>query len=926
MSRTTFGAWGVGLQPGDFACAIAALGVLQGSSWHQAISGAPSDITARLIEIQDEAKGALPWEEYIPPEQAPSRPEPFVEGWKAFQSRGAGAIRLQVRTYRLIPLWILDQLSRPEVGAESVHIAKDRKSPNTRWHWPLRTGFLQDRASKLVLDELRTRISSALWAGELVTLLELDGSVSRCDLLVIPSAARPALASILSMPSPPQADCAILLGPVTTGAQTLRIMDRIDDELRTNAIAWANPGRASSADWFLELIVNLSHDEPFDVALARSLGERSTRLAPIMMANGEWIEEMRLSRRAESLAVRLSHADLHAETLSLEPELAMELGAAPEAVPLPELTRVSFDYRAETRGAIAFAHLTKAVAPILRRNPPPSPERHLQAQVFDLGDKERPASQEPVLAFRTGAAHRIDVRVGPPEEEWITHPDRFRDESLPKSAKGHRLTVILSEPSMAPDPQVSHIFLPPGGASTTCSFFLEAALQFARVQARITVLYRNRVLQTSMLSGPIVREPAEAPGGDRISFDPEVVVSAGMSDLDQQGEYGAALILNDTASGDPQVMKVVDDKAELISVSNLSTSVQQIEDELDRCDWASKDFRDINAPGTLNLLRFLAAHGSLLYRGIVRQQFADQALAAAPRIQIIAAKPGTHLPVEYFYDRPAPDNDASLCPSAKTALKSGECSNGCSTRGNQNRYVCPLGFWGISRVLEWHIFRPQASRQLGNFDYALQQERLAQRKQLNALSHAVVGASARANSEVKTSVSKLLAVLKTSAVPTESADTWAKWKQDVAAHSPSILILIPHTDVDQQLRIPKMEIGTDQWLTLSQLDESCIRGRNIQPIALLLGCDTAKQNIAFEDFISNFAVCGAAIVVSSRSPILGRQATVLAGEFVRALKKVSGKKDTTFGDVVLAVRRTMLGKGYPMVLSITSYGDADWRL
>jgi uncharacterized membrane protein len=95
---------------------------------------------------------------------------------------------------------------------------------------------------------------------------------------------------------------------------------------------------------------------------------------------------------------------------------------------------------------------------------------------------------------------------------------------------------------------------------------------------------------------------------------------------------------------------------------------------------------------------------------------------------------------------------------------------------------------------------------------------------------------------------------------------------------------------------------------------------------LLLGCETGKVSIPFEDFVSAFKIAGAAIVVSTAAPVLGRQATVVAEEFVSVLKKLRGKESATFGDVMLAVRRNMLRKGFPVVLSVSSYGDADWRL
>lgn len=440
------------------------------------------------------------------------------------------------------------------------------------------------------------------------------------------------------------------------------------------------------------------------------------------------------------------------------------------------------------------------------------------------------------------------------------------------------------------------------------------------MSARITVLFRNRVLQTSKLEGPVDGISA----ADRqISWEPEAVVNAGFSDLDRQKKYDAALVLNHTQNGKAQVLKIVDEHAELVSVDKLSHYTDEIEARLSTCDWGSSQFRTLPSKGTLDLLKFLAQHGSLMYRGVVKSQFADQNIASANRIQIIAARPNTRLPVEYFYQFPSPTAKAKLCPSAATALRTGRCSSSCL---RTHARVCPLGFWGLSKVIEWHVYRQQARRELNAADFAIQQARVAQRRQLPALKGAVVGASKRADSVKAGGVARVLNALKSRpTIPVESVKTWGALKKQVQGLSPSLLVLIPHTGMSDN-RIPQMEIGNSQWLTLDQLDEAYVCGPQTQPIVFLLGCDTALQAVPFEDFISNVSYSGAAIVVAASTGILGREATVLATEFIEKLKRIAGKSDATFGEVMLHVRRDMLRKGFPMVLSISSYGDADWRV
>lgn len=927
MNRTWFGAWAVHLPASDFACAMAALGVLQAGSWEKASELPQAEIIAnRLREIEGRSQGALHWRAYRPPSDWEVPPEPFVESWQRFLKLRGGPLRVEVE--RFSPhgevgfFWLLSQLSLPTVGVSSIYYGKSKNSPNTRWHWPLRVGFLPDAESQALLTNIKKGLRSKVWVKQLVSLVDLRGG-DQCDLLLLPHALRLAPVPILSLDSPPQADCVVVLGRMDRSeVQTMRLVDFLDHEVGTNAIAVAPPSQISPAEWFFTLLKNLSHNEPFDLALANAAGDRSTSRPPLLFASGDWIEGARLSSLVDSLNRELTAEHVQAETVSLPLRLAKRLNVSAGVQRLSDLSAPVTNFVRESFDATTLAHLTRAVAPQLRRAKPLATERHLQARVFETRSRESYKGETPSRVFRAGAVHRVDIRIGEKDAEWLSDPRLFPDELLPSSEKGHRLTVVLSEPAVMPEPQVGHIFLPPAGPSSTCLFFLQALDNIERVQARITVLYRNRVLQTSNLDGPVARNPEQASDRGRIAVTPEVVVSPGMADLDRQGEFGAALVLNHNG-GTPQVMKVVNDHAELISIDNLSTFIAKIDDELARADWGASEFRKLSAPGTLELLRLLATHGSLLYRGIVKQQFEDAPLKTAQRIQIIAAKPGTRLPAEYIYELPGPANNATLCPSATEALKTGKCGSDCPKTAN---YICPLGFWGMSRVIEWHLYRPAAARDLQGRDYALQQEKIAQRNKLHALKRSVVGASARADAAVKGSIAKLVSALRAAGAPGDAVKTWEAWRQVVQKKKPSILVLIPHTDTDAALKVPKLEIGTEQWVNIAQLDESYIGTPKATPIVLLLGCETARQDVTFEDFVSNFAICGAAIIVSSSTLILGRQATVVAAEFVRCLKKAGNGDAATFGDVMVTLRRKMLGKGFPMVLSLSSYGDADWRL
>jgi hypothetical protein len=934
MNRTSFNPWMVDLGPEDFSCALAALSVLQSGGWGAAYQPTEAAILDRVLEIARQGTGVLACQPCVPnltnKREPPAPARDLAEAWKRFVSIW-GTLRLEISASEneFDWLWLASEFSRPAVGATSVYFGKAMLSPNERWHWPLRLGLLADEPSKALAAAIEQQMGVHLWAKELLAVAEIAGSDQRCDVLLLPHILPHALAHVLEFAPGLTASCVILCKGLPATEQARRLLGALEEEVRTNALAVLSLDSSVMAAWFVDgLLRSISHDQYFDVALAESLKKLDgPRSQVYLAANREWIQKTRLSHMAATLMECMARPEVSKEVVDIDGALAGRLGMPKGVYPVSRTSVHELKgYIGESHEATTLAYLTKAVAPSLRRNAPPPPQRQLQAQVFTAGSPS--AAPEGLMVFRADTVHRVDVRIGVTDETWISSPDRFPDEELPPSKSGHRLTVVFSEPVLSPQPQVGHIFLPPTGSSTACSFFLAAADAHGRVQARISVLYRNRVLQTSMLEGPIRNTAQRFAEGDAISFLPEAVVSPGMSDLDRQSSYGAALVISQNRDGCPQVLKVVDDGAELVSTGNLMPSVQQIEDELDRCDWGAGDFSDLKSSGTLKLLRFLAVHGSLLYRGVVKQQFMDQSLARATSLQLIAAKPGTRLPVEYFYDRTSPNDDAELCPSAAASMTTGECAKACTEGANGARYVCPLGFWGLTRVLEWHIYRPQAARELQNHDYALQQEKLGRRHQLGRLDQAVFAASDRANAQVKTSVPHLLAAMRENEIQVTESPTWENWKKDIAEHKPSLLIVVPHLDIDSTFNVAKLEIGSGQWLRVDQVDEAYIQaqGCGCQPVVLLLGCETGKQGVPFEDFVSAFSLGGAAVVVSTSSLILGRQATLLAEEFVSVLHDLRAKDGATFGDVMLSVRRNMLRKGYPMVLSVSSYGDADWRL
>jgi hypothetical protein len=173
MSRTFFGTWGIRVSRDEFSCALAALGIV-GEGLIGLSSG---DIAALLADRQ--AAGILDWVPWFlrhtgKIESATSMlpAELLADGWKQFLSKTNAAIRIQILPYPIIdPLWVLGELTRPIVGAASVYLWKPVLSERTRWHWPLRVGFLSNRSSNLVTKQITDQIKKREWTESLIQIV-----------------------------------------------------------------------------------------------------------------------------------------------------------------------------------------------------------------------------------------------------------------------------------------------------------------------------------------------------------------------------------------------------------------------------------------------------------------------------------------------------------------------------------------------------------------------------------------------------------------------------------------------------------------------------------------------------------------------------------------------------------------------------------
>jgi|GEM_PF-29420 len=571
--------------------------------------------------------------------------------------------------------------------------------------------------------------------------------------------------------------------------------------------------------------------------------------------------------------------------------------------------------------------------------PPTTPSeccnaRQFQAVVFSYTCSGGEGFTQLTKAFIKGY-QRINFRIGFPDDYWINSLAPFPEDQLPPSEDGHSLTVVFIEPHLQSNPLVECIHLPAKGNSTIGGFqiyltdsppdLIDNTVVLpagSRFEGRFLVFYKNRLLITYTLEGDVFNDPADVPDNSRILLRPEVKVDPFLLNLDIQGTSEGVLLFNHSKKGEPSVTKFANGKVIRVRLGEqaIREATEQINQKLSSADWGSNEFKDLNSKGTHDLLLSLACHGHDLYEALVMDHPVDKNLLAASHLQVIAALPESRLPVEFCYQYPAPAPQAILCPKSKEALTTGKCIS-CSQIPN-NDILCPLGFWGLNRVLEWHLYSDR-QEDLNGDDYWICQQQ-AKREKLMPLVSGLVAVSQNTDANVKGSASKLTKAAKRLLKSMAVASSWPDWINKVALFSPTLLILVPHTDADAEF--VTLEIGGDS-LRVNQIDAKyvCSEKKPTLPLVFLLGCETGVKGIAIERAITKFRRYGASIIVSTSAPVLGRHATLVATRILEKLKPLSCIPDNTFGDVMLAVRRELLAEGLAVILAVSAYGDADWR-
>ena len=598
-----------------------------------------------------------------------------------------------------------------------------------------------------------------------------------------------------------------------------------------------------------------------------------------------------------------------------------------------ELRTQAMTFEAESGGALDLVEVAEVVEGALepKEIEEARATRHLQQQssiVLDDGS-ERPAR----AGFVSGATARVVLRIGAAGKGWQSLIAEFPIDQLPPQAERYRLRVWLTEPDQLDEPLRGEIWLPRDGYSTECT--LEFTPRVAgRFDGRISVLHRGRVLQTAALRARILAPQEAWPDDGRadafaVETDgaPRLVEVAGVRqrlwDLDRRRPFDLAFVTNHTEIGQPRLVRLSDKRAWIVDTAGAQDTMAEINTELSRVALRVADYKDgLEGPNGLKALIKLAQCGAYLKVFLVDEQLdrqgANSTIVSQEYVQIVSLRSDAAIPFEFIYELDVPHDDAHVCPNWQFAVKAGACPGTCP--GDASKRVCPMGFWGLRKVIERHHITPELDE--GGKEFFLQSEPSRGSPSLNLRGSVLLARSHRVGDDaVKPVQDKLGASEGVTILPVTS---WDDWRTAVETKNPAFILCMPHTDgkgASVSLEISKQTLKTIH-ITAQHV---CPTNDSISPIVALLGCDIANSAESYTRHVAVFRARGAAVVIGTVATVFGGHAAAVAEMLADELLR---KRAAPFrlGEVIRDIKRRCLLDKQLMPLCIVAYGDADWLI
>jgi hypothetical protein len=758
------------------------------------------------------------------------------------------------------------------------------------WRWPLRISTLGLTAERMAAVEAELEAAPNGFPPQLLQLARAEDRPGAADILVVPGPLHEATAAVIA--SGVVANAVVVLDePQRLWALELAETASIRASTSAGVVALAaGTGRPLGAS-IGRIVWEMSHTNPVDLALTAAFDRRL-----LIVAEPGALDRSSLQDMARRLVTEVAMAAPPPETApqfrvpargeGLESFLGSDIASRlPEAGLLSDAAEGTF--LGEVHEASAIAGAAPAVVEAVEEA---GGDRRLQAVVTSPG--------APDNVLQAGADNAVAVWIGPVEEGAIVTDVAFPDELLPfDEAEAFRLTVVFAPTLPIAEPQRAEVELRRTGATRRVSFRWRVAGDVTSAEARIVVLFRNRVLQTAVLSGDV---------GGPLGLRDWVALRRRLGDLDDRQPFDAALVLNHAGDGTKRLIGNAASHATVADGADITPIAERLAAKLEGAVALRRPKK--LGPKAVKLLAELAIDGHDLF------EILDETVkisAGVRRIQIVRMRGDWVFPIEMTYDRPAPKLTAKLCPTFEGGAAT--CA-GCPNDGSIE-FVCPNGFWGLSKTIErLHVDRKELDEDALGFLLAFEPTRGHTDIPVTSAVFAAARQVPPADQD------RVVAAL---AAGANRADTWDKWQAALAATPFDLLVLLPHTDFS----LPSLFIGSQVELRRGQIEPPFVTGghADLHPMVVLFGCETAGTGDDPAGFATRFMSKGAAAVFTSLTKLLGSHAAELA-ERLGVLLLDASRPKAPLAELLTRFRREAVRSGLLAALAVGAYGDAEWRV
>lgn len=524
--------------------------------------------------------------------------------------------------------------------------------------------------------------------------------------------------------------------------------------------------------------------------------------------------------------------------------------------------------------------------------------------------------------------YRLDVLIGPAGLGTFQSNAAFPDHELPwRDSEPIALQVVLAVLDGRDEAQVGELKLPRRGVSSICTFEFKPQ-RLGPLRIRLTIHHGNRILQTATIEATVVatlsRVPERAPAARSQT---EMIVHENLDAIVDRRPFDASLLLNHTADGSATATANGGGGAYIASLDASLANLETISCLLQDIARNSRAHTErLRSKVNSAWLSQLAREGHFVYRNLVLDYIdhspAAERLRNARYLQIVTARPDAVVPLEFVYEYGFPDQDARLCNEAEKALAAGRCPETCSRKKRPERFVCPLGFWGLSRVIERHVHDPT----LPTPAFVKADENTPDRKQLILQGPSLLAASKQVPKARVTALGKKLQSFWRSGVTV--VNNWSDWLAAVK-RKPVLFVVLPHASGSGSNI--SLEINGDT-LESARIERPYVYppdATGSPPIVLLLGCNTAgvADTKTYARHITVFRQARSAIVLATTAAVVwGEDIAKVAEDVLEELQRAALGKEACFGDILREAKCRAVRRSQLVAVCLAAIGDADWRI